>query len=368
MTDSKKGVVGGKIYAIAKTPQLVTSAYYIRKDWLDKLDLEMPTTSEELLNVAKAFTEQDPDGNHKKDTFGITGLDWAAFSPVFGSFGVPSGVGNGVYMKDGKAITSAEDPQMKAALGEIKKFFDVGVVDPEVFSNKGTAHIDKGIKGQVGIVYTDWNAFIRKEGADKVKAANPNAEWVMMPTIAGPAGQFDSPYDIGSTAGLIALPAKLEKDKNKLQKVFDLLNYVSSQEGSLLVQYGLKDKHFTVEGDKIQITELGAKEAGYIWLYQFTGRPEAQYLATKFGYAASDIEKSSKLNRLRLYNGFIDLPGEFNSADSFRYANDVALQIIYGKKPIDIFDRLVDDLNGKFNYKLYTDQANKQLKELGYIQ
>lgn len=31
----------------------------------------MPKTPEELLNVAKAFAEQDPDGNGKKDTYGV---------------------------------------------------------------------------------------------------------------------------------------------------------------------------------------------------------------------------------------------------------------------------------------------------------
>ncbi|MDF2924492.1 MAG: family 1 extracellular solute-binding protein [Paenibacillaceae bacterium] len=62
----KKGVINGKTYAIPKTPNIITHSYYIRKDWLDKVGLGMPTTSDELLQVAKAFTENDPDGNGKK--------------------------------------------------------------------------------------------------------------------------------------------------------------------------------------------------------------------------------------------------------------------------------------------------------------
>lgn len=364
----KKGIIGGKTYAVAKTPFLATNTYYIRKDWLDKLKLSVPTTSEELLKVAKAFTEGDPDGNGKKDTFGISGVGWQAFSPIFGSLGVPSmDIATGVYLKDGKTLTPPQDPNMKTALAEIKKFFDAGVVDPEIFSNKGTAADDKGIKGQVGIVYTGWTAYIRKEGAANVKLANPNAQWTMIPTIKGPAGEIVGSYDVGATSGLIAIPKILEKDQNKLQKIFDLLNYVSSPEGSQLVQYGIKDKHFTTEGDKVKMTELGAKEAGYIWLYQLTGRPEAEYLAAKFDYAAAIIDQSSKLNRQMLYNGFIDLPGGYNGADAYRYINDLAMQIVYGKKPIDSFDSLAGDLNSKFNYNLFTDQANQQLTELGYL-
>ncbi len=36
---------------------------WIRQDWLDNLNLEAPTTLDELYNVMKAFTENDPDGN-----------------------------------------------------------------------------------------------------------------------------------------------------------------------------------------------------------------------------------------------------------------------------------------------------------------
>ncbi len=37
--------------------------YYINKTWLDNLNLEIPTTAEELLNVLRAFKEQDADGD-----------------------------------------------------------------------------------------------------------------------------------------------------------------------------------------------------------------------------------------------------------------------------------------------------------------
>src|SRR5690606_7099573 len=47
-------------------------SYYVRQEWLDKLNLKVPTNYEEMVNVMKAFVENDPDGNGKKDTFGMT--------------------------------------------------------------------------------------------------------------------------------------------------------------------------------------------------------------------------------------------------------------------------------------------------------
>ena len=41
---------------------------WIRQDWLDNLNLKAPTTIEELNEVLRAFTEDDPDGNGQNDT------------------------------------------------------------------------------------------------------------------------------------------------------------------------------------------------------------------------------------------------------------------------------------------------------------
>lgn len=46
---------------------------YINQKWLDKLGLDMPTDNESLYNVLKAFVNNDPNGNGKKDEIGIIG-------------------------------------------------------------------------------------------------------------------------------------------------------------------------------------------------------------------------------------------------------------------------------------------------------
>ncbi|MBW7457009.1 extracellular solute-binding protein, partial [Paenibacillus sepulcri] len=62
----------GNNYGIPRPrPEEGESFFIVRKDWLDRLGLQVPTTTEELYKVAKAFTDQDPDGNGKADTVGI---------------------------------------------------------------------------------------------------------------------------------------------------------------------------------------------------------------------------------------------------------------------------------------------------------
>lgn len=44
---------------------------WIRTDWLEKLGLQPPKTMEDVLTISAAFVEKEPDGNGKKDTFGL---------------------------------------------------------------------------------------------------------------------------------------------------------------------------------------------------------------------------------------------------------------------------------------------------------
>ncbi|HIV19952.1 MAG TPA: extracellular solute-binding protein [Candidatus Merdivicinus intestinigallinarum] len=50
-----------------------TGGLEIRMDWLQKLNLEMPTTPDELLDVFRAFKTQDPNGNGQADEIPFVG-------------------------------------------------------------------------------------------------------------------------------------------------------------------------------------------------------------------------------------------------------------------------------------------------------
>ncbi|MBO7743597.1 extracellular solute-binding protein [Paenibacillus sp. MWE-103] len=360
----KKTTMDGKVYAIPKAPNIPYNTYWIRKDWLDKLGLQPPATTDEFLNVVKAFADQDPDGNGKKDTLGLTGSKLSAFAPIFGAFGV--GDPNTFYVKDGKLTNSLYDPAMKDALGYIKKLIDTGAVDPEIMANTGLQHQEKAIKGQAGIVWIDWPNLSKDQFTEQIKKVNPNADWIQLAPPKGPGGQYDGPFDIGGTSGIYAIPKALENDKNKLQKVFDLLNYVSGQDGSMLVQFGISGTHYNLDGDKVVPTELMGKEAGFTWLYQFTGRPEMTYLQTKFAPQTKYIEFANSQPRIQILNGFLTNPDGYNPADAGRFIEEEFVKFIYGKSPLTGYDAFLQTLESSMNFKTYMDASTKQLEELGY--
>lgn len=59
----------GNFYAVPFSAQ--ANVLLVNTNWLTKLGLKAPTTWADFVNVAKAFTAGDPDGNGKADTYGI---------------------------------------------------------------------------------------------------------------------------------------------------------------------------------------------------------------------------------------------------------------------------------------------------------
>ncbi|QUI24684.1 extracellular solute-binding protein [Vallitalea pronyensis] len=64
---------------------LSTQKLWIYKPWLDKLELDMPQTTEEFYNVLKAFATQDPNGNGIADEIPMAGAykGWEAEPEAF---------------------------------------------------------------------------------------------------------------------------------------------------------------------------------------------------------------------------------------------------------------------------------------------
>jgi putative aldouronate transport system substrate-binding protein len=102
--------VNGKVYGVFRARAPMRTAVMFRQDWLDKLGLKAPETTEDLYKVAKAFTEQDPDGNGVNDTYGITIPKWGALgsNSPYDVIEEWYGTGNRWTERDGKLVPSFE--------------------------------------------------------------------------------------------------------------------------------------------------------------------------------------------------------------------------------------------------------------------
>ncbi|SDD03136.1 putative aldouronate transport system substrate-binding protein [Paenibacillus sp. UNCCL117] len=363
-----KGKVDGKVYALPKRPLIpINNTYFIRKDWLDKVGLAVPTNTEELLKVAEAFTYKDPDGNGKQDTFGLTGLQLAGtspFLPIWSAYGSP-GRGH-IMIKNNKPVYSTIEPEFKESLAAIKKFVQAKVVDPEFMANTGTKADEKAYKGQAGINYAHWARMTKETNVAVYKAVNPNAEWQQMDALTGPGGKYQGYVDMGAAPGFIALPSSLEKQPEKLAKVLAYIDYVSGGKGEQLVNYGIEGQHYALKDGKVEVLPASS-EVVYSFIHQITNRDDYEYLKVKFPTLEPYYNFAMKQPYLKVYTSFVSFPATMNAADLKRYEEAEIIKFIYGQRPLEEFDQFVKTIKDTYKIDAYLAEAEAKLKDVGII-
>ena len=132
---------------------------YIKKQWLDNVGLDVPTTYEEYLAVCEAFTKGDPDGNGVDgDTYAVSAAGligpaapWVNYLPEFYQDAYPS-----FYLDDnGNWVDGFTEPAMKEALERLRDAYAAGYIDPETLTNDTKAVRNKFYENKTGI-FTYW--------------------------------------------------------------------------------------------------------------------------------------------------------------------------------------------------------------------
>jgi putative aldouronate transport system substrate-binding protein len=139
-------LANGSVYSLPKyTPFAWNEGpyrFWMNSQWMEKLNLKAPTTTDELYTVLKAFVEKDPNGNGKKDEIGIIGSKdgWAQDPMVYlmNSFLYANPDKNYLDVKDGKIISSFTQPEWKQGLEYMNKLVKEGLLSPLTFTQDGT--------------------------------------------------------------------------------------------------------------------------------------------------------------------------------------------------------------------------------------
>lgn len=148
---------GEAIYAIPATSNVegALRTMWIRQDWLDAVGREVPTTMEEVIDLAIAFTNEDPDGNGQDDTWGLP-IDKNVTSSLLNTYEIIANA-CGYYPTrlitddTGEITFGSLNPGLKSVLEILQNLYDIGAIDPE-FASKDFVQADEGIAaGRYGL-------------------------------------------------------------------------------------------------------------------------------------------------------------------------------------------------------------------------
>jgi putative aldouronate transport system substrate-binding protein len=133
---------------------------WMRKDWLDKLKLQPPKTVDDVVAIAKAFIERDPDGNGQADTYGILGSSTLyrgstdTFEWLFNAY--KSFPGDWIKDAKGNVVYGSITAETRAALARLAKMYKDGIIDREFALKDGAKTNELIIAGKAGIQGNAW--------------------------------------------------------------------------------------------------------------------------------------------------------------------------------------------------------------------
>lgn len=229
----------GNIYQIPKNQELKAAEFWwIRQDWLDKLNLKAPTTVDELHDVLYAFRNEDPNGNGLKDE--IPMFDRAGWKQP-DEYLYLWDTSLEFYPRDGKMKYEPLEENFKTGVSNMIKWYQEGLIDPEIFT-RGASSRDTLLGGDLGGCTHDW-----------VSTANYNSTLqetipgFQMVAIAPPADQNGVVKERVSRYPGVGWGISSQcKDPVTVIKFMD---YFFTEEGSDLMNWGIEGDTYTRDAD-----------------------------------------------------------------------------------------------------------------------
>lgn len=234
--------VDGKIYTLYMERPLSRQGVIYRKDWADKLGLGEPQTTDELKEMIRAFTEDDPDGNGQDDTIGLSDrsdLIYGAFKTVSSYFGTPN-----YWSVEGDSF----QPEFmhEAYMDTLNFFRDIhsqGFMNQDFPVTSKTDQIDLLVNGKAGVYIGSMPDVLTL--SNQLADMNPDGELTVVNGIEGPRGK--GIWAIPGYGSVVLFPKSAVKTEEELHKILAFYNELMSAETANLLTWGIENEHYEVK-------------------------------------------------------------------------------------------------------------------------
>jgi putative aldouronate transport system substrate-binding protein len=235
----------GNIYGIPRFNECYHCTYsqkfWINKAWLDKLGLSVPTTTDELYTVLKAFKTRDPNGNGKADEIPMTGApNKYVWNGNIDAYLMNAFIYNDndkyLTVNNGKVDFAANKPEWKEGLAYMHKLYSEGLIDKAAFTQNDQAVGQLGNKEGdevVGSITTALLSYLVNVWDDNITR---HRHWVIVPPLKGPNGVQLAGVSQGLGEFAFAITNKASEEQQIA--AMKIVNYTFSEEGALYSEYG----------------------------------------------------------------------------------------------------------------------------------
>jgi hypothetical protein len=348
----------GKIWGVPRNVELNHYPLWIRKDWLAKLNLKVPTTIEEYERVLEAFKREDPAGNGRTVPLLIDELPNSLLA------GFTEG-GSGVYRApDGKIYPYFMDPGYKDMLAKLADWYSGSYLHPENFIFNTNQKIDLIRQGRAGS-FLGWYSRITLNW-EIMRSVVPEAEFVNIP-LQGPKGYITTAnsyprYSFGTSGGTNAYVINSKtKDLDAVIRLFEwgngnVSNYMTARYGFEGEGWTWTDKEkgifhltgqFSATGLEYAHLFLGPVMERFIMSADSPTKRHHEYLYNfQFDKDSGDFSTTKyPLDRGVHFDATALLAAAPNQADMQRILEEDTIAFITGKKLLTDYSSFIAAIN-----------------------
>ncbi|SFL38182.1 putative aldouronate transport system substrate-binding protein [Gracilibacillus orientalis] len=243
--------VNDKLYSLYSGRPASRWGLIYRKDWAENLGLEAPTNTEELFEMFRAFTEDDPNESGDDDTIGVA----AASDLVYGGFKFTSSyfvTPNNWGEKDGELLPEFMFDGYTDTMNFFKKLRENGYVNLDFPATSQSDQNDMLLTGKAGALIS----CICSAGGmqDQLQRNNPDATLDVQNRISGPNNGPGNWSNSGYGA-VVLFPKSSNETEEDLRKVLAFFNELMKPENYNLLTYGIEGTHYEVVEGKAKVIE-----------------------------------------------------------------------------------------------------------------
>ena len=329
----------------------------VRKDWLDALGMEAPTTLDEFYDMLVAFQENDMNGNGVKDEVAQLNFKFAG-NPVAAWFGV----GTSLFQLVGDEMVTPwyQTERVQEFYKYMQKLYNAGLIEPDLSS-------DALIQNRCSVMVNYGTEMFTNPTVNTGDA--PPCEYMPIDAIVGIEGVPS--YITCDPAVMSYSRFVFTKACDDLEAAAILLDFLHSYEYMMLFEFGVEGESYDMidgvptfkegigqayqkemaeqkitngiwmhwdvfprmyPGQDLAVTEINCSDYKYAFAERFNeyeykmllGSPESYYCAM------TTEEEAEIINEL-----FTDLA---------LYSNELNLQIITGQRSLDEWDDMIQEL------------------------
>ena len=213
-------------------------AMWINTEWLKRVGMDAPRTAEELTEVLRAFRTKDPNNNYQQDEIPLSFIGMWELRFLGHAFGI---IDNDYYVavRDGKVTSSLTSPENRAFLAWLHQLWEEELIDRNGFSQTDSAR--QITEDNTTIPY---GMFLSSSPLTIVPKSALQRYSLLEPLAYNGKQEYRDLFG-NLTGGTFAItPACSEPGK-----LVAWVNFLYTQEGSRLANYGMEGDEYTTGAD-----------------------------------------------------------------------------------------------------------------------